>query len=179
MPLPVFRQSGRARPSLPLPCRGAPFVHGANALGKICCLLQAKLLSSLLGRMPTHLRQKIRAKGRTGRFDGERCISGNFMGQRQSRCFQLFGRGQQVCEASGQWGVCMGQVLPAAAETCGGPDEDCDVQMDESGAGGEETFYRDMDGDSKAVLEVSRCVVEAVVDEGCCGRINGVKLGPL
>jgi hypothetical protein len=43
--------------------------------------------------------------------------------------------GSQVCGAGGTWGPCQGEVLPAAAETCDGVDNDCDGQLDEDAAG--------------------------------------------
>lgn len=39
--------------------------------------------------------------------------------------------GTQTCDANGKWGVCEGEVLPAAAETCEGTDETCEGNVDE------------------------------------------------
>ncbi|MBK9261088.1 MAG: putative metal-binding motif-containing protein [Polyangiaceae bacterium] len=39
--------------------------------------------------------------------------------------------GTQTCDAAGKWGPCEGEVVPAAAETCEGTDENCDGQVDE------------------------------------------------
>ncbi len=38
-------------------------------------------------------------------------------------------------------------IHPGAPEICGGPDEDCDGSFDEPGAQGEQSWYRDVDGD--------------------------------
>jgi hypothetical protein len=50
-------------------------------------------------------------------------------------------------------------VNPAATEACDGLDNDCDAKIDEPGATGELTFYRDADADGygKPALTVQRC----------------------
>ncbi|MCA9547111.1 MAG: putative metal-binding motif-containing protein, partial [Myxococcales bacterium] len=67
-------------------------------------------------------------------------------------------RGQGVCRdgtatcRNGRFAGCQGAVVPQG-ETCDGRDEDCDGQVDEAGAAGEQTFYPDSDGDGYGASE--------------------------
>ena len=45
--------------------------------------------------------------------------------------------GTQTCAADGTWGACEGSV-PPAPETCNGVDDDCDGEIDEPDAGGDD-----------------------------------------
>jgi hypothetical protein len=49
-----------------------------------------------------------------------------------------------------------GLVNPAATESCNGVDDDCDGEIDEPGATGEYTWYRDSDGDGYGSATASR-----------------------
>jgi large repetitive protein len=48
-----------------------------------------------------------------------------------------------------------GAIFPGATEACNGSDDDCDGQVDEAGATGESTWYRDADADSYGNAAVS------------------------
>jgi len=48
-------------------------------------------------------------------------------------------------------------VGPTAAETCDGKDNDCDGQVDEAGATGCSTYYKDEDGDGYGVTLAKEC----------------------
>ncbi|MDC3952301.1 putative metal-binding motif-containing protein [Polyangium jinanense] len=39
--------------------------------------------------------------------------------------------GERTCDATGKWGLCEGEVVPAPAEACNGFDDDCDGEVDE------------------------------------------------
>lgn len=55
------------------------------------------------------------------------CFSGdpNQAGQGECR------KGRQICDSKGQWGSCVGDVLPTT-ELCNGKDDDCDGSIDET-----------------------------------------------
>jgi hypothetical protein len=58
--------------------------------------------------------------------------------------------GTRLCDVTGQWGACMGQVLPASDDCQTAADEDCDGAPATCGAG----FARSLGGDS-SVLAVA------------------------
>ncbi len=70
------------------------------------------------------------------------------------------------CDDSAYW------VSPAGAESCNGVDDDCDGDVDESGATGETTFYADHDsdgyGDASTVASACSAPVGHVADATDC-----------
>jgi hypothetical protein len=63
-------------------------------------------------------------------------------------------------------------VFPGAEESCNGIDDDCDDEVDEAGATGEQTFYADQDGDGygDAAAQVLACELpaDAAIDSSDC-----------
>ncbi len=79
------------------------------------------------------------------------------------------GNSRCLCAPSGIYSVLQagdcndneGQVKPGASEVCNTRDDDCDSLMDEEGASGCTTFYKDADGDGFGLSQDSRCLCQA------------------
>ena len=77
--------------------------------------------------------------------------------------------GMGACAATGALTCVAGAVVDSCvagtpvAEVCDGADNDCDGQVDEAGAGGEQTYYADADGDGygNAAVAVVACTEPA------------------
>ena len=80
--------------------------------------------------------------------------------------FGVSASAQCLCKAAGtlsasKSGDCDdtdGAVHPGAVEACNGKDDDCDGQVDEEGASGCTTLFRDGDGDGYGAAKDSKCV---------------------
>lgn len=93
--------------------------------------------------------------------------------------------GQQVCDASGQWGPCVGDVKPST-EVCDGKDNNCDGSVDETfptkgqlcfivtgGAQGPCTYGKlDACGASPSYKPVCKAVYKAAAQEICNNGID-------
>ena len=53
------------------------------------------------------------------------------------------------------------QIHPGAGELCNGVDDDCDGAVDEEGAGGCTTYFKDADGDGYGVTTSKKCLCQA------------------
>ena len=80
------------------------------------------------------------------------------------------GVSQCLCAPTGDFKATVGddcndnnsQVYPGAGELCNGVDDDCDTQVDEEGAFGCTSFFKDSDNDGYGVTSNKKCLCVAV-----------------
>ena len=71
------------------------------------------------------------------------------------------GSGQYTAQVGGDCNDAVDTIKPGGLETCNGADDDCDGVVDESGADGCLTYYRDIDQDTYGLTTDTKCACAA------------------